>query len=384
MAHARRMFLRKKQACSVIQGNIRSYLSLKQAKLNEVSAVVIQSHIRSFIARKEFLSIKKSAITIQKYVRYTIDVQKSRSRMEAVCVIQRKFREYQLQKRQMAACRIKSQMRILAEAMASYAKRDQAARRIQNAWSLYQVKLKEIENERMRSIRIQEATLSIHAACLGYLCRKRYLTMRENAIRIQQAWRYYVMIKNAEKKLLELYNKATESLRIRKEKHAAALVIQQYWRRYHVCTTHEFSDHFSSIRYRLLTATHAAMASGPENANTLANRMSRAMKFLMQSNGSLPAFKELHDLYGCLASSNACCYDFLYQGGVQVLLKATLLCARDPSQRNSVCTALACLRELVLSRKVAEMAARIFVNNGYIDKLAELVFQQREHKVICV
>jgi hypothetical protein len=126
------------------------------------------------------------------------------------------------------------------------------------------------------------------------------------------------------------------------------------------------------------------MASGPENANTLANRMSRAMKFLMQSNGSLPAFKELHDLYGCLASSNACCYDFLYQGGVQLLLKATLLCARDPSQRNSVCTALACLRELVLSRKVAEMAARIFVNNGYIDKLAELVFQQREHKVICV
>ena len=43
---------------------------------------------------------------------------------------------------------------------------------------------------------------------------------------------------------------------------AAAVVIQQHWRRYHVCTKHEMSDHFSCIRYRFLTATHAAIASG--------------------------------------------------------------------------------------------------------------------------
>eukprot|EP00890_Picochlorum_soloecismus_P004000 jgi/Picsp_1/4600/NSC_01970-R1_asp (abnormal spindle)- microcephaly associated len=382
MVHFRRVFLSKRYACSVIQNNVRSYLSLKQAKLDEMSAVVIQSSVRSFIARKEFLTIRKSAITIQKYVRSMIDVHRSRSRLEAACVIQKKFREYQQKKRQMAACRIKTEMKMLAEAMASFATRDQAARRIQIAWFSYQVKLKEIENERMRSIRTHHAGLSIHAACIGYLCRKRFLTMKENSIRIQRAWRYNIMVKNAENKLLELYNKAVMNVRLNKEKDSASVVIQRYWRRYHVCTKHEMSDHFSCIRFRLLTATHAAIASGADNGNTLANRMSRAMKILKQGNGSLPAIDEMRNLYNCLASSNACCYDFLYQGGIQILLKATILCARDPSQRNCVCSALACLSELVLSRKMAEMAARIFVNNGYMDKLAELVFQQREHKEV--
>lgn len=383
MIHFRRTFLSKRLACSTIQSKVRSYLCLKQARLKDVSAVVIQSNIRSFIARKEFLAIRKSAIIVQKHVRRTMDVRKTRSRLEAICLIQRKFREYQHQKRQMAAFRIKAQMKMLAKTMASYATRDQAARKIQSAWLAYQVKLKQIEIERMRSIRMHEAGLSIHAACVGYLYRKRFLAMRKSSIRIQQSWRYYTVIKNTENKLLELYNNAAMNAKLKKKQHAAAVVIQQHWRRYHVCTKHEMSDHFSCIRYRFLTATHAAIASGAENRNTLANRMSRAMHVLKQGNGSLPAINELRNLFNCLESSNACCYDFLCQGGVQMLLKGTILCARDPSQRTCVCSALACLRELILSRKMAEMAAKIFIKNEYMEKLAELVFQQREHKVNC-
>ena len=375
----RRKFVSARTSAVVIQSQVRSILARKHIYTLQSSTVRIQSHYRAYVQRSKFLEMQKVAILIQSQFRAQQAIKKTRQKMHAIVLIQQAFRRCLQERRAKHVLLLQQEMLHLESIMHRYVHRQAAAWRIQNAWKQVCHQRKKAEMARERANIEWQAALLIQTWMRSHIQRKLFLKQRKSALIIQTSWITYLQTQNALKKLLSSYARAHEVCLFKEKSRQAACTIQKVARMYLVCNFHSVGKHLSSLRARLVRASYEAqqlLDMHAFNPFALGNMTVSALQSLKKK--SSDSLKSLEKLQYCTGCSNACCDILIRHNGISILLARIFSVVREPSQQRVVSTAFCCIKNILHADRFLRDVAEDVLSNGLMEKLADLVFQQRD------
>lgn len=300
------------------------------------------------------------------------------ARLEAVLIIQKKWREARARRVSSISDALRCATLDLVAALTEFSAATRAELRVDRAEQKKLEAVRTIQHAWRTHYSNQKATqylMEVFKTARARVLLLEVVAREEGAARvIQAAWRDRSVLQRVSSYLMDVYQTAQEVCRLNETYGSAVITIQTHVRAYLVRTQHRRAAACAAIRDRLMAATDRADVLRREGINdpTTLGNMTRVALDALQRGNDLPSVMILQDLARCLASSCACCEQFINDSGIQHLTRSLIQTSMDRMREDSTEQALACIEALAACGRFSDRAGGILLRIDHGEQLKRL------------